>query len=347
MKRLLPLLALAAPLAAQSFGDGPAYGGSRAFSEGLSPKGNPARFDQALPGWYLGWEMGDDKPKGFKGASDDLLRGFAAGDPTEVQGALEAFQKTPYAERRRTYGFAIAAQGGIYFSLGRELLTATRVHPDLDPTHLGAGLAGNLSTAETGRALIDRMVVGAGSGVDGQAYGFAFRLERIRSARATFPLSGTLSADGALAYGDVQRSNLTATLDAGSQFELAQGFRLALMGDRLIPRTVNGVREKAQFHAGLSLDLGPATALVLEGDLNQAQRLPLPVDQRTAGASLRMAFNPALIIRVGAQRRTVDGQAATLVGASLTYRNAPLNVTFGFQFGDDRAQKAVAAKVDG
>jgi hypothetical protein len=347
MKRLLPLLALAAPLAAQSFGDGPAYGGSRAFSEGLSPKGNPARFDQAQPGWYLGWEMGDEKPKGFKGASDQLLGGFGTGNSTAVQTALEGFQKTPYAERRRTYGFAIAAQGGIYLAMGRELLTATRVRPDLDPTHLGAGLGGNLSTAETGRALIDRMVVGAGSAVEGQAYGFAFRVERIRSASQTTLLNGPTSADATLDFGDVQRSNLTATLDAGSQFDLAQGFRLAVLGDRLIPRTINGVREKAQFHAGLSLDLGPASTLVVEADLNQAQRLPLPVDQRTAGASLRMAFNPALIIRVGAQRRTVDGQAATLVGASLTYRNAPLNVTFGFQFGDDRAQKAVAAKVDG
>lgn len=347
MKQLLPLLALVAPLAAQSFGDSPAYGGSRAFSEGLNPKGNPARFDQAMPGWYLGWEMGDDKPKGFKGSSDALLGGFGLGDSAAVQASLEGFRKTPYAERRRTYGFAISAQGGIYLSVGRELLTATRVRPDLDPSHLGLGLGANSTVADQGRALIDRMVVGAGSGVEGRAYGFALRVERIRSAAGTQVLNGPISADAALDYAAVQRSNITATLDAGSQFDLAQGFRLAVTGDRLVPRTLNGVREKAQFHAGLSLDLGPATTLVVEADLNQAQRLPLPVDQRTAGASLRMAFNPALILRVGAQRRTVDGQAATLVGASLTYRNAPLNVTFGFQFGDDRGQKAVAAKVDG
>ena len=39
MKRTLTLLALVAPLAAQSYGDGPAYGGSRTFSDGLSAKG--------------------------------------------------------------------------------------------------------------------------------------------------------------------------------------------------------------------------------------------------------------------------------------------------------------------
>lgn len=347
MKPLLPILALAAPLLAQSFGDSPDFGGSRAFSEGLSAKGNPARFDQALPGWYLGWEMGDDKAKGFKAASDRLAGGFAAGNAAEVEGALGAFLQHPYGERRRTYGFAVAAQGGIYLSVGRELLTATRVYPDLDPAHLGPGLGANTSWADTGRALIDRMVVGAGSAVEGQAYGFALRVERIRTARTATVLDGTHPVDEALDYGDVQRSNLTATVDAGSQFELARGLRFALQGDRLIPRTLNGVREKAQFHAGLALDLGPAATLVLEGDLNRAQRLPLPLDQRTAGASLRMTFSPVFILRVGAQRRTVDGQASTLMGASLTYRNAPLHVTFGFQFGDDRAQKGLAAKVDG
>ncbi|HJV22418.1 MAG TPA: hypothetical protein VJ570_06965, partial [Holophagaceae bacterium] len=131
------------------------------------------------------------------------------------------------------------------------------------------------------------------------------------------------------------------------QFQVAPALRLAVTADRLIPRTINGVEEKAQFHAGVSLDMGPSYALVVETDLNKAQRLPLPVDQRSAGASLRMAFSPSLIVKVGAQRKTVDGEASTLLGASLTVRNSPLNVTFGFQFGDDRARKAFAAKVDG
>ncbi len=347
MKRILPFLVLAAPLAAQSFGDAPAFGGSRAFSEGLSTKGNPARFDQAQPGWYLDWEMGDDKAKGFKGASDHVLNGFATSDSALALSGLQNLAKTPYAERKRTYGLAVTSQGGVYFALGHETLNASRVVTDLDPTHFGGGLPLNASAVEVGQARVDRLVMGVGSGMDGQAYGFAFRVERIRSGRNLQGLNGVSAADASLDFANPTRSNLTATLDMGSQFQLAPNVRLALMGDRLIPRTLNGVQEKAQFRAGVSLDLSPAYALVVETDINKAQRLPLPVDQRTAAASLRMAFGPSLSMKVGAQRKTVDGQASTLLGASLTLRNAPLWVTFGFQFGDDRAQKALAVKVDG
>lgn len=347
MKRILPLLALAAPLAAQSFGDAPAFGGSRVFSEGLSAKGNPARYDQAQPGWYLDWEMGDDKPKGFKDASDHVLNGFATSDSALALRGLQDLAKTPYGERKRTYGLAVTAQGGVYFSLGHETLNASRVVADLDPSHFGGGLPLNASAVEVGRALIDRLVMGVGSGVDGQAYGFALRVERIRSGRNLQGLNGVTSADASLDFANPTRNNLTATLDLGSQFQLAPSLRMALMGDRLIPRTINGVAEKAQFRAGISLDLSPAYSLIIETDINKAQRLPLPVDQRTAAASLRMTFGPSLSVKVGAQRKTVDGQANTLMGASLTLRNAPLHVTFGFQFGDDRAQKALGVKVDG
>jgi hypothetical protein len=347
MKRILPILIFAAPLAAQSFGDGPAFGGSKAFSDGLTAKGNPARYDQAQPGWYLDWEMGDDKPKGFKDASDQALKGFTTADSTLALGGLQELAKRPYAERHRTYGLAVTAQGGVYCSLGREVRSASRVVADLDPAHFGGGLALNASAVEVGAVSIDRLVMGVGSGVEGQAYGFAFRVERIRSGRNVRGLNGVDSAELSLGYQDLTRSNLTATLDLGSQFQLAPGLRMALTGDRLIPRTIHGVAEKAQFHAGLSLDLGPSYALIVETDLNKAQRLPLPVEQRTAGASLRMNFGPGRAVKVGAHRKTVDGLASTLLGASLTLRNAPLHVTFGFQFGDDRGQKAFAAKVDG
>ncbi|MBI3131909.1 MAG: hypothetical protein HYZ13_11335 [Acidobacteria bacterium] len=339
MKRILPILAMVAPLAAQTFGDAPAFGGSKAFSDGLAAKGNPARYDQAQPGWYLSWEMGDDKAKGFKDASDRTLKGFATSDSALTLAGLQELSKAPYAERSRTYGLAVTAQGGIYFSLGREQLTASRVVADLATPAA--------STTQVGYALIDRLIMGVGSGVEGQAYGFAFRVERIRSGRADQLLTGTASADASLDYRSTTRSNVTATLDLGSQFQLAPNLRMAITGDRLIPRTINGVEEKAQFHAGIALDLSPAYSLIVETDINKAQRLPLPVDQRTAGASLRMAFGPGLSVKVGARRKTVDGLATTLLGASLTLRNAPLHVTVGFQFGDDRAQKAFAAKVDG
>lgn len=352
MKRLLPLLAALTPLAAQSFGEGPAYGGTRLFAEGLDPKGNPARFDQAQPGWYLGWEDGDRQPKAFRRTGDALLAGFGTPDAAQAQGALEDLGRTPYAERRRAYGLAISAQGGIYFALGQEQLTALRAYPDLDPTRLGAGLAGNLSLADVGRADIQRLVLGAGSGSEGQAYGFTFRVERVRLGREQVLLNPAAGGPArpvgdALTFSTTTQSHLTATLDLGAQFTLLPGIKLALAGDRLIPRTLGGVQEKAQFRAGLMLDLGPTASLEVEADVNKARRVPLPVDQRSAAAGLRLAFGPTLSLRVGAERRTVDGQASTLLGASLRLRNAPLHLTFGFQFGDDRPSRALALKVDG
>lgn len=352
MRRLLPLLAALTPLAAQSFAEGPAFGGTRLFTEGLSTKGNPARFDLAQPGWYLGWEDGDRQPKDFKALGDRLLTGFTTPDATQAQGALTDLGKTPYAERRRAYGLAISAPGGLYFALGQEQLTGLRTYPDLEPSRLGAGLAANLSLVDVGHADIQRLVMGAGSGTEGQAYGFALRVERVRLGREQVLLNPALggpaqAAGSALDFKGTDQSHLTATVDLGTQFTLAQGIKVALAGDRLLPRTLGGIRENPQFRAGLTLELGPTAAVEVESDVNEARRLPLPVDQRSAAAALRIAFSPTLTFRVGAERRTVDGQASTLVGASLRLRNAPLHLTFGFQFGDDRPTRALALKVDG
>ncbi len=332
MKRALACLTLLSPLAAQSFGDGPAFGGSVAFSEGLSLRGNPARYDQAQPGWYLSWEGGDDKARDAKEASDR----FALAPSAET---LRALSDHPYAERRQAYGLALASQGGLYLAFGRDFTTGVRV--------LGDATTPTASQMEVGRMARTRMVMGAGSMTDGQAYGFSFGVERLETGRLLRPLEATTPAGSGLAYEGTTRTNTALTLGFGAQFTLVQALKLAVAGDRLLPRTFNGVRERPQFRAGLSLDLGPTTALVVESDVNTAQRLPLPVDQRTAAASLRMTFSPALSGKVGAERRTVDGQATTLVGAALTLRSAPLHVTFGFQFGNDRPMKGLAVKVDG
>ena len=61
----LALLAATLPAAAQGALDGPSFGGSRVFSEGLNSLGNPARFDRCLPGWYFSALDGDLKAKGI------------------------------------------------------------------------------------------------------------------------------------------------------------------------------------------------------------------------------------------------------------------------------------------
>ena len=62
---VLAASAVCAPLVAQTplFTDGPAFGGSKVFSEGANPLGNPARYGQAQGGYYFTFLNGDQESK--------------------------------------------------------------------------------------------------------------------------------------------------------------------------------------------------------------------------------------------------------------------------------------------
>lgn len=328
----LPLLALLLPLSlgAQSFGDSPAFGGSRVFSEGFDPLGNSARFDRVPAGWYAAWEGGDAKPRGFRTDSDALAQAVQAGDAAATAAALLRLQDTPFPLRRTAYGLQYAATGGLRFAFGREVLTGA--------------LAGPALATEARRAEVDRLVAGAGSGDGGSAYGFTFRLERVRVGGASLPLA----PDDALGFGTTDRRAWSLTSDAGFTTQLAQGLRFGLTATRLIPRHFWDVYERPQARAGFELDLGESARLSLEGDLNEAARLPLPQKQKTLSSSLRILASPTVTLLVGAERRTVEGgAAATLAGVSVRIATAPLVLGLGFQFGDDRPQRALSVRLGG
>ncbi|HEX9010339.1 MAG TPA: hypothetical protein VF804_08230 [Holophagaceae bacterium] len=329
----LPFLAvLVVPMAlgAQSFGDGPAFGGSRVFSEGYNPLGNSARFDQVPAGWYAAWEDGDAKARGFRTDSDALAQAVQAGDAAAAAAALLRLQETPSALRRTAYGLQYAATGGLRFAFGREELTGT--------------LAGPALSAEARRAEVDRLVAGAGSGDGGSAYGFTFRLERVRVGTSLL----ALAPDAALGFGTTDRRAWSLTSDAGFTTELTQGLRFGLTATRLIPRHFWDVYERPQARAGFELDLGESARLSVEGDLNEAARLPMPQGQKTLSSSLRISASPTVTLRLGAERRTVEGgAAATLAGVSVRIATAPLVLGLGFQFGDDRPQRALAVRLGG
>jgi hypothetical protein len=201
------------------------------------------------------------------------------------------------------------------------------------------------SGVEARRVRIGRMITGAGSNGGSSAYGVTFRVERVHLGQADFPGS---VPDPALAFSDPQRDAWTATADAGYLTTLTQGLRFGLTASRLIPRHFLDVYEQPQARAGFELDLGTTAQLSLEGDLNSAARLPLPEKQKTVSASLRLLATPTITLQVGAERRTTEGsQAATLVGATLRIVTAPLMVAVGFQFGDDRPQRAFALRIGG
>jgi hypothetical protein len=316
-------------LGAQSFGDGPAFGGSRVFSEGFDPLGNSARFDQVPAGWYAAWEGGDAKPRGFRTDSDALAQAVQAGDAAATAAALLRLQDTPFPLRRTAYGLQYAATGGLRVAFGREVLTGA--------------LAGPALSAETRRAEVDRLVAGAGSGDGGSAYGFTFRIERVSLGGGSLPAA----PDTALGFGTTDRRAWSMTSDAGFSTQLTQGLRFGLTASRLIPRHFWDVYEQPQARAGFELDLGESARLSLEGDLNEAARLPMPQKQKTLSSSLRIAASPTVTLLVGAERRTVAGASATLAGVSVRIATAPLVLGLGFQFGDDRPQRALSVRLGG
>ena len=328
----LPLLAaLLVPLSlkAQSFGDGPAFGGSRVFSEGYDPLGDSARFDRVPAGWYAAWEGGDAKPRGFRTDSDALAQAVQAGDAAATAAALLRLQATPFPLRRTAYGLQYAATGGLRVAFGREVLTGAQAGPAL--------------TTGARRAEVDRIVAGAGSGEGGSAYGFTFRLERVRVGAAPLPLA----PDDALGFGTTDRKAWSLTSDAGFTTQLTQGLRFGLTASRLIPRHFWDVYEQPQARAGFELDLGESARLSVEGDLNEAARLPMPQKQKTLSSSLRFLASPTVTLLLGAERRTVEGVSATLAGVSVRIATAPLVLGLGFQFGDDRHQRALSVRLGG
>lgn len=327
---LLAALLAGLPLAAQSFGDSPAFGGSRVFSDGYDPQGNSARFDRVPAGWYAAWEDGDAKARGFRTDSDALAQAVQAGDAAATAAALLRLQDTPPPLRRTAYGLEYAATGGLRFAFGREELTGVLTGPAL--------------SAEARRAVVDRIVAGAGSASGGSAYGFTFRLEHARVGAGLLPQA----PNAALGFRDTGPAAWSLTSDAGFTTELTEGLRFGLTATRLIPRHFWDVYERPQARVGFELDLSGSASLSVEGDLNEAARLPLPQRQKTLSSSLRLAASPTVMLRVGAERRTVEGgAAATLAGVSVRITTAPLVLGLGFQFGDDRPQRALAMRLGG
>jgi len=348
---LAALLALGASLAwgqTPFFTDGPAFGGSRVFSGGLNPLGNPARFDQGAPGMYLSYVDGDQRSKD----SASILNDLVSTDPRAVSSALPRLADSPWSLRTRGYAVAYLDKT-VNSSFSREELNGFSAAPDLDATHAGsaAALLLNGTTFDLRRATVDRLTTGVGSKDGGTAMGLTFRMEQWHYGARTAalnPAAGQLPVTdpgSLLSITDTSNRATAITVDAGFTFELAEGIRVGATGDRLLRRKFQDVDEKPQFRAGLQLDLGTAATLCLEGDLNDAMRMPLPVKQRTTSASLRFQASPTVSLLLGAERRRMDDVSVTRAGATLFLRMGWLNAGFGMQFGQDRPLKGAGLKV--
>lgn len=337
------LLCLAAlPLAAQSYGDSTLFGGSKVFSEGLDPQGDPARFDRLPAGIYLGWEGGDLKPW----SAHEIARNFATaekdGDAAAESRAIGDFYAKPWAQRLQSFGFQYVVQGGLRFGYSHGTLEGALA--DVDRSHLGVNLPLN-TTSSTGRwYTTDQVFAGAGSKDGPNAVGFTARLARVDYGQETFYLNpqpgqaALTDLEQPLSAGPRNQRAWDFTLDAGYTRELSDRWRMGFTLDHLVPRSVGGIRQSAQLRAGLQYELTMGTQLSLESDLNAVERLPLPSKQRVTAAGLRVQANATTAFTFGIERRSGAelGARSLIVGAAVHIQTAPLLLSLGFRLGDDR-----------
>ena len=352
----LPLVSLAllclVPLCAQAplFTDGPGFGGSKVFSDGINPLGNSARYDQPLPGWYFTYLDGDQRAKDNK----SIVADAGSGDAAVASAALARLKDAPWAMRTRAYGFATVKEG-VHCAFTREELNGALAHPDLDPTRLGstAALALNGTTLDGRRVTVDRMSFGSASAQNGTSFGGSLRLERWsmgqRSAARNpgpdqFALSGV--DDDLLGFKQSGVKTLTYSMDLGFSTELAQGLRMGVTVDQLNSKRLWDVSLKPQFRAGLQFDLGGAAKLSLESDINGTERMPFPVKQQASAASLRISTSPAVAFILGLERRKVGDSTVNRGGISLQLRTPSFLLGLGFQLGQDSPLKGATLMVN-
>lgn len=340
---LLLILLAASPLAAQSFADGTAFGGSSVFSTGENPRANPARFDQVQEGLYLGVDLGDLKPRGAHDAATQVFG--AESDPIQLPAAMASLSAHPWSIREKAYGLAWAWTGGVRFGYTREDLRGTFATVDATLPQI---------TLDARQAVVDRLYAGAGSLAGHTAMGFTVRVERVRFGQEAFALQ---PAPGQIQLGDPEapldglartHSVTSATLDLGFIQDLGQSFHVGLMLDRIASRRFGDLKEAPQARAGLQVDLTPSWKLSLESDLNAAERLPLPVKRRVDAASLRLELSPAAFLTLGAERHRIEGvPESTVFGAAFHLRLTPLMLSIGVRLGDDHPLAAAALRLPG
>ncbi len=350
--RALPFLALAlGPLAAQvpiSLDD-PAFGGSRVFSEGLNPLGNPARFDlnrpltTTKPGYYGIYVDGGQEALDFKKHLERL-----SGDFNRAAEGLQGLANSPWGLRTRSYGLVFLADNG-HLSFSRQETTSLWSSTDLLPVHLGseAALAANGTTVQSRRTRVERIAFGMAGQEGGHVMGLTARVERWSLGSLAYGMP-TLLGGASLrtpgidfyAFKESPLKTTTATIDIGYLFEMSPGVRLGLTGDRLVAKRLWDVDEKPQFRAGLQMDLGTTTQFSVEADLNEAMRMPYPIKQRALSASLTLQANPSVSLVLGAERRKYGQASVTRGGATLRMNLSGLSLGIGFQIGQETPLKA-------
>jgi hypothetical protein len=339
MRLLTVLVALGSlPVAAQTplFMDGTTFGGSKVFSEGTSPLGNPARFDQPQPqpALYATYVEGDQRSKDNKTVFDELGIGGTAVAVNADN--LRRLSGAPWALRTRSFGVAYLDKTG----------NASFTHEDRHSFFaITDGNPSGDTRADVRRSAVDRIALGVGSLEQGTAMGFSLRLERWKlGTQSQFlnPMGSQLALSGGpnpFDFDDMPNKTTTVAIDFGFLYEFVPGVRFGGTIDRLNQKHLWDVYERPQVRLGVQVDIGSLASLCAEMDVNDTQRMPFPVDQRTQAVSLRVAANQSITFVVGAERKRIGNVAVISTGASIQFRTRSFLVGAGFQFGQDRPMK--------
>ncbi|MDR1841105.1 MAG: hypothetical protein LBQ86_04175 [Holophagales bacterium] len=316
----------ALPLAAQvpPFADGPAFGGTKLFSEELNPWRRSSQTPQAKEFIAFGYSQGEQGADNFMSCLGD----FESGNPSKISAAILKLAESPWGLRSRAYGMAISGNGTT-LTLSREEMTSLWADAQ-DSEIAGFGV-----DFDTRRSVVDRFAV-TYSSQGKYYYGSTLRVERWRLGRVYNQLGASLSqAKSLLDYDETQNRNTTYALDAFIGAEIGSGMRLAVKMDRLASRRLWDVEEKPQYRAGLQMDLGAMFQITLESDINEAMRMPFPVDQKTAVASLKVKANSYITFAIGAERKTMDGRNTTRTGINVWITGKKYHLGAGVQLGQD------------
>jgi len=331
----------ALPMAAQvtPFADCPAFGGTKLFSEELNPWRRYSQTPQAREFIAFGYSQGEQGADNFMSCLDD----FAGGNPSKISAAILKLAESPWGLRSRAYGMAISGNGAT-LTLSREEMNSLWADPrDSETAGFDVGF-------DTRRSVVDRFAV-TYSSQGKYYYGSTLRVERWSLGRVYHQLGASLPdanlgrAKSLLDYNETQNRNTTYAIDAFVGAEIGSGMRLAVQMDRLASRRLWDVEEKPQYRAGVQIDLGAMFQITLESDINEAMRMPFPVDQKTAVASLKVKANSYITFAIGAERKTMDGRNTTRTGINVWITGKKYHLGAGFQLGQDETPWGATWKI--
>ena len=331
-----------APLAAQlpPSMDGPAFGGSKLFSGLLAQSDRP--FQASPRGYFsLGFTNGDQGAGKFLSSLDSL----ASINPDAFKESINAFmdaigelKESKWGMRSRAYGVALHDQNSS-LELTREEMTSLWAE--------AADTDSQVFLFDVRRAVVDRLAASYFSSTKNSVlfYGGTFRVERWRFGSAFREMGAMLPDDSyigrakrLLDYKDAPEKCVSYGLDAITGVEIAGGIRLALQTDRLVAKRLWDVEEKPQLRAGVQIDIGSLAKLAIESDINEAMRMPYPIMQKTALASLKVKANALLTFALGAEKKTMDGQSTVRFGLNAWMTGKTSHFGVGFQVGQDIVQ---------